>query len=150
MTAANGSVRMADRLRIMWRFMSEQRIVTKPQTSSRLRYVSIIERSNETAEEKTYRRQNERLQEWNDKYWAENNKTFTQERDDYIRRNFGDGEALSHDQLADFYRDFLERNHIKHISYNRAWYRYHLSLLNSSFNAKLSRIRVNLRDAFRM
>lgn len=131
--------------------LSERRIVSKPQALSKLRYVNIIKNSDETALERTYRLQYESLQNWNDKYWSENNKIFDQEKSEYIKRNFGEliaeDEALSHDQLAPFYRSFLERNRKKHMDYNIAWYQSYASLLASSVRAKISRIKSGLSTA---
>lgn len=127
--------------------ISEKRIVGKPQILSRLRYVNIVERPDETNEEKAYRAQYEDLQNWNNKYWAENNELFNQSKANYVKEHFGDiaeEEALSHDKLALFYREFLEQNRDKHVRYNRIWYRNHIALLSSSINAKLSRFKVNM------
>lgn len=128
--------------------LSERRVVSKPQILSRLRYVNIIQRSDETFEEKHYRIRYQSLQDWNNKYWAENNELFNREKEKYIKERFGaemsKEEALSHDQLAPFYRDFLERNRRKHVNYNRIWYKNHLALLSSSINAKLSRLKADL------
>lgn len=127
--------------------LSEQRVVGKPQLLSRLRYVEVIRREDETDKEREYRTHYEDIQNWNNKYWAENNELFNRRKTEYIKRNFGnmnEQEALSHDQLSDFYRDFLEENRDRHVRYNKIWYRNHLSLLHSSINAKLSRLKVNL------
>lgn len=127
--------------------LSERRIVSKPQILSRLRYVDIVKRPDETQQEKAYRQKYEDLQDWNNKYWAENNELFNREKANYIREHFGqidEQQALSHDQLASFYRDFLERNRDKHVNYNRTWYKNHVSLLSTSINAKLSRLRANI------
>lgn len=127
--------------------LSERRIVSKPQLLSRLRYVEVIKRQDETDAERDYRLHYESIQNWNNKYWAENNELFNRSKADYIKRNFGninEQEALSHDQLSDFYRDFLEESRDRHVEYNRIWYGNHLSLLHSSINAKLSRLKVNL------
>lgn len=127
--------------------LSEKRVVGKPQILSRLRYVNIVERHDETDQERSYRIQYENLQDWNNKYWAENNELFNRQKADYIKNNFGEiseEEALSHDQLASFYREFLERNRDKHVTYNRIWYKNHIALLSSSISAKLSRLKANL------
>lgn len=128
--------------------LSERRIVGKPQILSRLRYVNIVERPDETEQERLYRSQYDSLQEWNNKYWAENNELFNREKAKYIADNFGvvatEEQALSHDQLASFYREFLERNRDKHVEYNRIWYKNHIALLLSSTSAKLSRLKANL------
>lgn len=128
--------------------LSERRIVSKPQMISRLRYVNIVKRCDETQEERDYRIQYDTLQDWNNKYWEENNDLFDREKKEYMKVNFGSSltseEALSHDQLAPFYRSFLERNREKHVTYNKVWYRNHLALLSSSLTAKMSRLRVDL------
>lgn len=129
--------------------LSERRIVSKPQILSRLRYVNIVKRRDETDQERAYRVQYESLQDWNNRYWAENNELFTKEKNEYIEKIYGQEasskeEALSHDQLATFYRSFLESNRDRHVNYNRIWYRNHVALLASSINAKLSRLKVNM------
>lgn len=129
--------------------LSERRVVSKPQILSRLRYVNIVRRRDETDQERAYRLQYESLQDWNNKYWAENNELFNREKNEYIERNFGaelsKDEALSHDQLAHFYETFLEKYRKKHVYYNRIWYRNHVALLASSINAKLSRLKANMK-----
>lgn len=128
--------------------LSERRIVSKPQILSRLRYVSIIKRGDETEQEKLYRIYYESLQNWNNNYWNENNLLFDREKDLYIKKHFDEEmsneEALSHDQLAHFYRTFLEQNREKHVNYNRTMYKSHLKLLISSINAKLSRLKADV------
>lgn len=128
--------------------LKEQRIVGKPQKLSRLRYVNIVIPSDETDEERAYRIEYESLQDWNNKYWAENNELFNKAKVDYIKKNFdhvgSDEDALSHDQLAPFYKNFLEQNRKRHVIYNRIWYKNHLALLSSSITAKISRFKVNL------
>jgi len=130
---------------LAFRSITERRIVGKPQILSRLRYVDIVKRCDETAEERAYRIQYESLQDWNNKYWAHNNELFNREKKSYIERHFGhEDAALSHDQLGQFYRDFLDLSRERHVEYNKAWYRNHIALLANSINAKLSRIRANL------
>lgn len=128
--------------------LSEQRVVSKPQMLSRLRYVKIIERGDETDQERLYRIQYQNLQDWNNNYWNENNELFNREKDIYLKAQFGEEiskeEALSHDQLAHFYRTFLEKNREKHVNYNRTMYKNHLRLLISSLNAKLSRLKADV------
>lgn len=130
--------------------LSERRIVSKPQILSRLRYVNIIKSCDETKQERAYRLKYESLQDWNNIYWSKNNELFEREKLEYIKKNFGDkiseDEALSHDQLAPFYRCFLERNRLKHVNYNKHWYKNHVALLFSSLNAKFSRLKLNISD----
>lgn len=122
--------------------------MSKPQKLSRLRYVNIVIPSDETKEERAYRLRYESLQDWNNQYWAENNELFSKAKEQYIKENFENAgpneDALSHDQLASFYKNFLELNRERHVNYNRIWYRNHLPLLLSSINARLSRFKVNL------
>lgn len=128
--------------------LSERRAVSKPQILSRLRYVSIMKRGDETEQERLYRIQYKNLQDWNNNYWNENNELFNREKELYIREHFNkeisNEEALSHDQLAHFYRTFLERNREKHVKYNRTMYKNHFTLLIRSINAKISRLRADV------
>lgn len=129
--------------------LSERRVVGKPQLLSRLRYVEVIRRNDETEREREYRMHYEDIQNWNNEYWSQNNELFNRSKAEYIRRNFGhmnEQEALSHDQLSDFYRDFLEENRDRHVRYNKIWYKNHISLLHSSICAKLSRLKMNLSE----
>lgn len=141
----------------LFKTLSERRNVSKPQILSRLRYVNVIKRPDETEQERLYREQYNNLQDWNEKYWAENNAIFNREKENYIKKHLrapnktspsttaDDQEALSHDQLAPFYRDFLNKNRQKHVSYNKTWYINHLTLLISSLKAKASRLNADLR-----
>lgn len=128
----------------------EKRAVGQPQILSRLRFVNIIQRQDETDAEKSYRMEYEALQVWNNEYWAENNERFHREKKDYVNNflshiqkdnNGDDQETLSHDQLAPFYRDFLERNRLRNVEYNKVWYKLHTGLLFSALRAKFSRLR---------
>lgn len=117
--------------------ISERRNVTKPQVLSRLRYVSVIRRPDELEEEKVYRERYNSLQDWNEKYWAENNELFNREKDKYIRENNG---LSNSDQLAPFYREFSDRNRKRHVAYNKTWYMQIITLLGYSLKAKVARL----------
>lgn len=122
--------------------IAEKIVVGQPHMLSRLRFVKIIRRQDETEAERLYRTKYEALQKWNNDYWAENNQRFQREKTDYVQRiNSENEEVLSHDQLAPFYKDFLERNRIKNIDYNKLWYKLHTRLLISALKAKYSRLR---------
>uniref|UniRef100_A0A6G1SHC2 APOPT family protein CBG23705, mitochondrial n=1 Tax=Aceria tosichella TaxID=561515 RepID=A0A6G1SHC2_9ACAR len=125
------------------RTISERRNVSKPQILSRLRYVNIIKRPDEIEQERVYRERYNELQDWNEKYWAENNEIFNREKEKYIKENFGtstNDQALSHDQLAPFYREFLDKNRGRHVLYNKTWYKQIITLLSDSLKAKAARL----------
>lgn len=128
--------------------LSERRIVSKPLTASRLRFVNIVKPVDETPQEYAYRIEYKKIQEWNNDYWARNNEMFNNEKSDYISKNFDNDEspeqALNHDQLAPFYQNFLEKNKARQKEYNKIWYRNHGLLLISAVKAKISRIQNNL------
>lgn len=127
--------------------LSERRIVSKPQSVSRLRHVNIVKPIDETPQEKAYRTEYQSIQQWNNDYWSKNNDMFNREKSDYIQQHFGKDtspeDTLNHDQLAPFYRYFLEKNRQRQIDYNRIWYRNHGLLLLSAIKAKTSRISRN-------
>lgn len=151
MTTASFFASITNRFQLLSRSfaaLKEKRIVSKPQSKSKLRLVKVISQQDETPAERSYRSQYESLQKWNDNYWAENNELFDRKKFLYIETNFGDSitkeEALSHDQLAPFYRSFLEENRVRHMNYNKIWYRNHSALLSSALKAKVSRLKETL------
>lgn len=60
------------------------------------------------------------LQDWNQNYWENHNRLFNEEKDKFMNREKeGKGtKALSHDELAVFYKRFLDENRAKHMQYS--------------------------------
>lgn len=96
----------------------------------------------ESPAEKRYRMMREEYQLWNHFYWEENNKQFQEEKAQYIikqrLKKQNDSYGSSHEDLAPFYRDFLDRNYEKHITYNKQWYQKQFKLLLPALAAFLA------------
>lgn len=90
--------------------------VSSPHPVSNLRLIRPYIPPDETPQEREYRGKLMQLQEWNQRYWEDHNKSFFDERDCFIKSK---GEKQpSYDELASFYKTFLEENHTKHLAYS--------------------------------
>ncbi|KFO22292.1 hypothetical protein H920_16318, partial [Fukomys damarensis] len=105
-----------------------------PDRHSNLRPVHFFVPENESSLEQKLRELRQETQEWNQQFWANQNLTFSKEKEDFIHsrlqgRSLGLGvesgqkTTLSAEEMADFYKEFLSKNFQKHMYYNRDWYR---------------------------
>uniref|UniRef100_A0A8C5QDK7 Cytochrome c oxidase assembly factor 8 n=1 Tax=Leptobrachium leishanense TaxID=445787 RepID=A0A8C5QDK7_9ANUR len=108
--------------------------VGPPDRLSNLRPVIFFVPKNESELEKKLRKLRAETQEWNQRFWANQNLTFLKEKEDFILarlKSLGLGErdeeghkrTLNAEEMSHFYRDFLTKNLEKHTSYNREWYK---------------------------
>lgn len=90
--------------------------VSSPHPVSNLRLIRPTIPKDETINEKEYREKWMDLQKWNQLYWQDHNRSFFTQRDSFIKSK-GSGQP-SYDELANFYKKFLEENHKKHLAYS--------------------------------
>ncbi|XP_037072652.1 cytochrome c oxidase assembly factor 8-like [Pollicipes pollicipes] len=104
--------------------------VGPPDSVSKIRPIRQHIPTNETALEKILREKQASVLAWNHLYWKKHNKAFKQERRRFVELRTRPGaEAVTDDQMADFYREFMERNREKHRRYNLQWYGHNFRLL---------------------
>ncbi|XP_053783585.1 cytochrome c oxidase assembly factor 8 [Desmodus rotundus] len=105
-----------------------------PDKLSNLRPVHFYIPEDESASEQKLRELRQETQEWNQRFWANQNVTFHKEREEFIhsrlkakglglRAKSGQKATLDAEEMADFYKEFLSKNFQKHLYYNRDWYR---------------------------
>ncbi|XP_036903758.1 cytochrome c oxidase assembly factor 8 isoform X1 [Sturnira hondurensis] len=105
-----------------------------PDKLSNLRPVHFYIPKDESAAEQKLRELRQETQEWNQRFWANQNVTFRKEKEEFIhsrlkaeglglRAESGQKATLSAEEMADFYKEFLSKNFQKHMYYNRDWYR---------------------------
>lgn len=90
--------------------------VSSPHPVSNLRLIRPTIPPDETKSEREYRLKWMALQKWNQCYWQDHNKSFFSQRDLFVKSK-GSGQP-SYDELANFYKKFLEENHKKHLAYS--------------------------------
>lgn len=104
-------------------------LISPPHPVSNLRLYQFAEEPGESEAEKQYRLKRIEVQDWNHNYWLENNLSFQKQKAAFIKKLNANAEKISHDELAQFYKQFLDENHIKHRTYNWEWYKRQVGLL---------------------
>ncbi|XP_053331221.1 cytochrome c oxidase assembly factor 8 [Spea bombifrons] len=105
-----------------------------PDRHSNLRPVRYFIPKDESKLERKLRALREETQAWNQRFWANQNLTFHQEKEEFIierlnslglgeRDEEGRKRTLNAEEMATFYRDFLSKNFERHARYNREWYK---------------------------
>ncbi|XP_040414776.1 cytochrome c oxidase assembly factor 8 [Cygnus olor] len=105
-----------------------------PDRLSNLRPVIFHVPRDESALERRLREARQDTQAWNQQFWAQQNASFQQEKEEFIysrlkakglavRDETGQKATLNAEEMADFYKDFLSKNFRKHMHYNRDWYK---------------------------
>ncbi|XP_068195554.1 cytochrome c oxidase assembly factor 8 [Antennarius striatus] len=110
-----------------------------PHPLSNLRPVVHRVPPRETALERRLRRLRQQTEDWNQEFWSQQNITFSQEKESFIlcqlkakgltvRDEQGRRRSLHSDDMAVFYKRFLDENRTRHANYNREWYRRNFSI----------------------
>ncbi|KAG8449293.1 hypothetical protein GDO86_016088 [Hymenochirus boettgeri] len=97
---------------------------------SNLRPICYFIPKHESVLERKLRELRQDTQDWNQRFWANQNLTFTKDKEEFIiskLKSLGLGErdeegrkrTLNAEEMADFYKDFLAKNFEKHSQYNR-------------------------------
>ncbi|XP_073339047.1 cytochrome c oxidase assembly factor 8 [Pagrus major] len=105
-----------------------------PNPLSNLRPIIYHVPENETELEKRLRHLRQETEDWNHDFWTRQNITFSKEKETFIisqlkakgltvRDEQGRRRALSSEEMAVFYKSFLDKNRIRHANYNKEWYR---------------------------
>ncbi|XP_064180756.1 cytochrome c oxidase assembly factor 8 [Anguilla rostrata] len=105
-----------------------------PDRLSNLRPIIYHIPENESPLERRLRHLRQETEDWNHQFWSSQNVTFSKEKDEFIHRFLkanglsrrdenGRKRMLSTEDMAVFYKDFLEKNCTKHSNYNKEWYK---------------------------
>ncbi|XP_040916517.1 cytochrome c oxidase assembly factor 8 [Toxotes jaculatrix] len=105
-----------------------------PNPLSNLRPIVYHVPENESELEKRLRHLRQETEDWNHDFWTKQNITFSKEKDAFIishlkakgltvRDEQGRRRSLNSEEMAVFYKSFLDRNRTRHANYNKEWYR---------------------------
>lgn len=105
-----------------------------PDRRSNLRPIIYHIPENETPLERKLRHLRQETEDWNHTFWADQNITFIKEKEEYVQSHLkakglserdeaGRKRTLSSEEMAVFYKHFLDKNIRRHSIYNREWYR---------------------------
>ncbi|XP_056104135.1 cytochrome c oxidase assembly factor 8 [Rhinichthys klamathensis goyatoka] len=124
-----------------------------PDRLSNLRPIIYHIPENETPLERELRHLRQETEDWNHEFWTNQNFSFSKEKEEYVqlqltakglseRDDDGRKRTLSSEEMAVFYKHFLDKNITRHSSYNREWYR-------RNFTITLLMARVALHNTWR-
>ncbi|RVE66344.1 hypothetical protein OJAV_G00106260 [Oryzias javanicus] len=105
-----------------------------PNPLSNLRPIIYRIPEEESELEKRLRNLRQETEDWNHKFWTKQNLNFSKEKEAFLvsqlsvkgltlRDPDGRRRSLSSEEMAVFYKSFLDKNRIRHASYNKEWYR---------------------------
>ncbi|KAG1449984.1 hypothetical protein G6F46_010712 [Rhizopus delemar] len=112
-------------------------MIGTPDPISNLRPVKYYVLPNETKEEKEWRESCERVDEFNHKFWYENNSMFIKAKADYEEELKMNGKEVTAEAMSMFYKDFLNKAYDRQMEYNRNWWKMNLSQLYPGFKAAI-------------
>ncbi|XP_007574945.1 cytochrome c oxidase assembly factor 8 [Poecilia formosa] len=124
-----------------------------PNSLSNLRPIVYRISENESDLEKQLRKLRQETEDWNHIFWTRQNVNFSKEKEAFIisqlkakgltlRGEDGRQSSLSSEEMAVFYKSFLDKNRMRHADYNREWYR-------RNFTITLLMARIALNDLWR-
>ncbi|XP_054571685.1 cytochrome c oxidase assembly factor 8 [Eptesicus fuscus] len=127
-----------------------------PDKYSNLRPVHFHVPEDESPAEQKLRELRQETQEWNQQFWANQNRTFRKEKEEFIhsrlkakglglRTESGQKATLNAEEMADFYKEFLSKNFQKHMYYNRDWYKRNFAITFFMGRVALERVWNKLR-----
>lgn len=86
------------------------------------------------------------VQEWNQKFWANHNQRFFDDKTLFVRLNKKTEEGeISADDMSKFYKYFLDKNRKIHIMYNISWYLKNIDILLLATMVKIEALYRKLR-----
>lgn len=124
-----------------------------PNPLSNLRPIVYHVPENESELEKRLRHLRQETEDWNHDFWTNQNINFSKEKEAFIisqlkakglarRDEDGRRRSLNSEEMAVFYKSFLDKNRIRHANYNKEWYR-------RNFTITLLMARVTLKSMWR-
>ncbi|XP_034433414.1 cytochrome c oxidase assembly factor 8 [Hippoglossus hippoglossus] len=124
-----------------------------PNPLSNLRPIVYHIAENESELQRRLRNLRQETEDWNHEFWTKQNITFNKDRDSFImsqlkakgltvRDEQGRRRFLNSEEMAEFYKSFLDQNRTRHMTYNKEWYR-------RNFTITLLMARVALTDMWK-
>ncbi|KAL2098639.1 hypothetical protein ACEWY4_005119 [Coilia grayii] len=122
-----------------------------PDRLSNLRPIIYHIPENETPLERRLRHLRQETEDWNHQFWTNQNITFSKEKEEYIvaqlkakglteRDENGKKRSLSTEEMAVFYKDFLDKNYKRHANYNKEWYQRNFTITMMMARVALLRV----------
>ncbi|KAI9276449.1 hypothetical protein BY458DRAFT_121609 [Sporodiniella umbellata] len=112
-------------------------MIGTPDPISNLRPVKYYVSPNETKEEREWRESCQRIDEFNHKFWYENNLMFVKAKSEYEEQLKNSGQEVTPEAMSLFYKDFLNKAYDRQMKYNRTWWRMNIAQLYPGLKATI-------------
>ena len=119
-------------------------MIGPPDPISNLRPIKITPSKNETPTQQKLRELRIEAQEFNQKFWLEHNREFTQGRAEYVKKVLQEKyphekgkTTINANEMSVFYKKFLDDHWNSHLDYNRQWQRRNFHILFLALKVKL-------------
>ncbi|KAI8381479.1 uncharacterized protein BYT42DRAFT_566688 [Radiomyces spectabilis] len=116
-------------------------MIGTPDPISNLRPVKYYVSPHETEEEKEWRLLQQRVDEFNQTFWRNNNLMFVRAKAEYEDQLIARGEPVTAEAMSIFYKDFLNKAYDRQMAYNREWWRLNVSMLYPGLKACVRALR---------
>ena len=119
-------------------------MIGPPDPISNLRPIKITPSKNETPTQQKLRELRIEAQEFNQKFWLEHNREFTQGRAEYVKKVLQEKyphekgkTTINANEMSVFYKKFLDDHWNSHLDYNKQWQRRNFHILFLALRVKL-------------
>lgn len=124
-------------------------LIGPPNSTSNLRLTIYHIPENATTLHKEYIKRRQAIFEWNHEFWSNHNQEFAKEKQKFTGAKleqlgpyYDDGtkRTLTAEQMAEFYKKFLERKFVTMEEYNHEWYKKNNRLTLLALRVNLQRL----------
>uniref|UniRef100_A0AC34QWE2 tRNA-guanine(15) transglycosylase-like domain-containing protein n=2 Tax=Panagrolaimus sp. JU765 TaxID=591449 RepID=A0AC34QWE2_9BILA len=118
--------------------------VGPPDKLSKIRPIKLRRVDNETEYEENYRKNREKLAEWNSNFWSKHNELFDKKKEEFRKekkKELGRLGQITPADMSIFYKQFLNERAASLREYNNEWYRKNFSLLGPAIRVNWIRFR---------
>ncbi|CAO3695395.1 unnamed protein product [Rhizopus stolonifer] len=112
-------------------------MIGTPNPISNLRPVKYYVSPEETKEEREWRESCQRVDEFNQKFWHDNNLLFVKAKSDYEEQLKNSGKEVTAEAMSVFYKDFLNKAYDRQMEYNKAWWKMNIAQLYPGLKAAI-------------
>ncbi|CAO3628934.1 unnamed protein product [Cunninghamella blakesleeana] len=112
-----------------------------PDPISNLRPVKYYVKPNETPEEKEWRLLQQKMDEFNQSFWKNNNTMFAEAKHAYEQELIANGKEITAEALSIFYKDFLNKAYYRQMEYNKQWWKMNVGMLYPGLKATLRNLK---------
>ncbi|KAI8079790.1 uncharacterized protein BX664DRAFT_341456 [Halteromyces radiatus] len=116
-------------------------MIGTPDPISNLRPVKYFISPTESTEEKEWRLLQQKVDDFNQTFWTNNNTMFSKAKEEYEQQLLANGQEVTAEALSVFYKDFLDKAYDRQMEYNKAWWKMNISMLYPGFKATIRNIK---------